>query len=231
MGERKTIQITSAEAKRQDDIMTKLSYHIKGMNLKYCVSTFGCQMNAHDSEKIEGMLEQIGYTKTAEEKDADFVLYNTCCVRENAEMKIFGKLGYLKSLKRKKPNLMIAVCGCMMQQDIVLDKLRKSYRHVDIIFGTYNLYKLPELIETRLETGKPVIDIWESHEDIVEDLPSIRKHTFKTCVNIMYGCNNFCTYCIVPYVRGRERSRSMEDILNEVRHLVSDGVKIGRAHV
>ncbi|MGL4800588.1 MAG: tRNA (N6-isopentenyl adenosine(37)-C2)-methylthiotransferase MiaB [Cellulosilyticaceae bacterium] len=224
MGERKVIEISTAEAKRQQDIMTQLSYYIKDKNLKYCVSTFGCQMNAHDSEKIEGMLEQMGYTKTTEEKDADFILYNTCCVRENAEMKIFGKLGFLKSIKRKKPSLMIALCGCMMQQDIVLDTLKKNYRHVDLIFGTYNIYKLPELLQTRFETGKPVIDIWESHEDIVEDLPSIRKHTFKSCVNIMYGCNNFCTYCIVPYVRGRERSRTKEDIVKEVRELVADGV-------
>lgn len=224
MGERKQIQITTAEAKRQDDIMNQLSHHIKGLGLKYCVSTFGCQMNAHDSEKIEGMLEQIGYTKTSLEEEADFILYNTCCVRENAEMKIFGKLGYLKSLKRKKPSLLIGLCGCMMQQDIVIEKLKKSYRHVDLIFGTYNIYKLPELLQTRLETGKAVIDIWDSHQDIVEDLPSIRKHSFKSCVNIMYGCNNFCTYCIVPYVRGRERSRSKEDILNEIRTLVADGV-------
>ncbi|MGL4362568.1 MAG: tRNA (N6-isopentenyl adenosine(37)-C2)-methylthiotransferase MiaB [Cellulosilyticaceae bacterium] len=224
MGERKVIEVSTEESKRQHDIMLQLSKKLKDKNLKYCVSTFGCQMNAHDSEKIEGMLEQMGYTKTTEEQDADFVLYNTCCVRENAEMKIFGKLGFLKALKRKKPNLIVGVCGCMMQQDIVIEKLKKSYRHVDLIFGTYNTYKLPELLQTRFETGKPVIDIWESHEDIVEDLPSIRKHKFKSCTNIMYGCNNFCTYCIVPYVRGRERSREAADIIKEIKYLVSDGV-------
>lgn len=225
MGKRQTVTVTTEEAKRQADIIKQLSHHIKDKNLKYCVSTFGCQMNAHDSEKIEGMLEEIGYTKAEKESDADFVLYNTCCVRENAEMKIYGKLGFLKAQKRRNPNLMVALCGCMMQQDIVLKTLKKQYNYVDIIFGTYNVYKLPELIQTRLETKKAVIDIWDSYQDIVEDLPSIRKQEFKACVNIMYGCNNFCTYCIVPYVRGRERSRHKEDIINEVKALVQDGVK------
>lgn len=225
MGERKEIKITTVEAKRQMDIIAQLSQHIKDKNLKFCISTFGCQMNAHDSEKIQGMLKQIGYIETDKEAEADLILYNTCCVRENAEKKIFGKLGYLKLLKRKKPDLQIALCGCMMQQDVVLENLKKNYRHVDMIFGTYNLYKLPELLQTRFETGKAVIDIWDSHQDIVEDLPSERKYPFKSCVNIMFGCNNFCTYCIVPYVRGRERSRKKEDILNEIRTLVADGVK------
>lgn len=225
MGKRQEIEISSAQARRQMDIIAQLSQHIKDKNLKFCISTFGCQMNAHDSEKIQGMLKQIGYIETDKEAEADLILYNTCCVRENAEKKIFGKLGYLKLLKRKKPDLLIALCGCMMQQDVVLENLKKNYRHVDIIFGTYNLYKLPELLETRFETGKPVIDIWDSHQDIVEDLPSERKYPFKSCVNIMFGCNNFCTYCIVPYVRGRERSRKKEDILNEIKVLVADGVK------
>ncbi|OON99258.1 MAG: tRNA (N6-isopentenyl adenosine(37)-C2)-methylthiotransferase MiaB, partial [Epulopiscium sp. Nele67-Bin004] len=176
-------------------------------------------------EKIQGMLEQIGYTKAESEKDADLIIYNTCCVRENAELKIFGKLGHLKSRKKKNPNFLVALCGCMMQQDVVLDTLKKTYNFVDMIFGTYNIYKLPELLQTRLETGEPIIDIWETHEDIVEDLPSIRKHDFKSCINIMYGCNNFCTYCIVPYVRGRERSRDVSDIVAEATHLVNDGVK------
>ncbi|MEG0501351.1 MAG: tRNA (N6-isopentenyl adenosine(37)-C2)-methylthiotransferase MiaB [Cellulosilyticaceae bacterium] len=225
MSKRQVINVSTKEAKRQTDIITMLSRHIKDKGLKYCVATFGCQMNAHDSEKIEGMLEQIGYIKTEKEKEADFILYNTCCVRENAENKIFGNLGHLKAQKRKNPNLLIALCGCMMQQDTVVDTLKKNYKFVDMIFGTYNTYKLPELLQTRLETGDAVFDIWDSHQDIVEDLPSIRKHEFKSCVNIMYGCNNFCTYCIVPYVRGRERSRTKEDILDEVKCLVADGVK------
>lgn len=225
MGKRQEIEISTTEAKRQMDIISQLSHHIRDKNLKFCITTFGCQMNAHDSEKIQGMLTQMGYTETDKEAEADLILYNTCCVRENAENKIFGKLGYLKKLKRLKPDLMIALCGCMMQQDIILENLKKNYRHVDIIFGTYNIYKLPELLQTRFETGKKVIDIWDSHQDIVEDLPSERKFLFKACVNIMYGCNNFCTYCIVPYVRGRERSREPQDILKEIRTLVEDGVK------
>jgi tRNA-2-methylthio-N6-dimethylallyladenosine synthase len=225
MSKREVINVSTKEALRQADIIHKLSLSLKGQNLKYCVSTFGCQMNARDSEKIEGMLEEIGYEKTEKEDQADFIIYNTCCVRENAEMKIYGRLGYLKTVKKKNPNLIIALCGCMMQQDIVLETLRQKYRFVDIIFGTYNIYKLPELLQTRLETNHSVIDIWDSHQDIVEDLPNARKYDFKACVNIMYGCNNFCTYCIVPYVRGRERSRELQDILNEVKALVADGVK------
>lgn len=225
MGKRQEITITTEEAKRQLIIIEELSKYIKAKGLKYCMQSFGCQMNAHDSEKIEGMLEQMGYSKTENERDADFVLYNTCCVRENAELKIYGRLGFLKTQKQRNPNLIVALCGCMMQQDIVLETLKKKYKFVDLIFGTYNLYKLPELIQTRFETGKPVIDIWDTQQDIVEDLPSIRKYDFKSCVNIMYGCNNFCTYCIVPYVRGRERSRPKEDILKDIRELVKDGVK------
>lgn len=225
MSKREVIKISTKEAQRQAGIIHKLSLILRDKGLKYCISNFGCQMNARDSEKIEGMLEEIGYIKTTQEDDADFVIYNTCCVRENAEMKIYGRLGHLKTLKKKNPNLMIALCGCMMQQDIVLDTLKKKYNFVDIIFGTYNIYKLPELLETRLETQHSVIDIWDSHQDIVEDLPTSRKYDFKACVNIMYGCNNFCTYCIVPYVRGRERSRELEDILEEVKALVADGVK------
>ena len=182
-------------------------------------------MNAHDSEKLEGMLEQIGYMKTDEETKADFIIYNTCCVRENAEQKVYGKLGYLKHLKDKNEDLIIVMCGCMMQQEEVLNTIRTKYKHVDIIFGTFNLYKMPELLQTYLETRRTVIDIWKEHKEIVEDLPSIRKHKFKASVNIMYGCNNFCTYCIVPYVRGRERSRKPEDILKEIEDLAADGVK------
>ncbi|OOB79372.1 MAG: tRNA (N6-isopentenyl adenosine(37)-C2)-methylthiotransferase MiaB [Epulopiscium sp. Nuni2H_MBin003] len=205
--------------------LDKLENYIREEGLTYFIATFGCQMNAHDSEKIEGILTDIGYQKTDSEKTADFIIYNTCCVRENAELKIFGKLGHLKSRKSKNPNFMVALCGCMMQQDVVLNTLKKSYNFVDIIFGTYNIYKLPELLQTRIETGDKIIDIWETHEEIVEDLPSIRKYNFKSCVNIMYGCNNFCTYCIVPYVRGRERSREITDIINQVQNLANDGVK------
>lgn len=224
MSKRHVVEVSTQEAKRQTEIINILSQRIKGKNLKFCLSTFGCQMNARDSEKIKGMLEEIGYIQTENEDEADFILYNTCCVRENAETKIYGRLGALKGKKRDNPNLIIALCGCMMQQDMVVETLKKNYKFVDMIFGTYNTYKLPELLQTRLETGENVIDIWDSYKDIVEDLPDARKYDHKACVNIMYGCNNFCTYCIVPYVRGRERSRQPEDIMNEIKGLVADGV-------
>ncbi|OON96680.1 MAG: tRNA (N6-isopentenyl adenosine(37)-C2)-methylthiotransferase MiaB [Candidatus Epulonipiscium fishelsonii] len=206
-------------------IIEELHQHIADKNLKYWLQTFGCQMNAHDSEKIESMLEQIGYIKAQKETDANIIIYNTCCVRENAELKIYGKLGYLKTLKKRNPSLIIGLCGCMMQQNIVLNTLKEKYKFVDMIFGTYNLYKFPEILKTRLETGEPIIDIWDTHKEIDEDLPSVRKYHFKSCVNITYGCDNFCTYCIVPYVRGRERSKNVETILNEVTNLVNEGTK------
>lgn len=190
----------------------------------YYVATMGCQMNAHDSEKIVGILEEMG-AKAAPENEADIVIYNTCCVRENAEQKVYGRLGYLKSVKKKNPNMKIALCGCMMQENSVIEKIKESYKEVDLIFGTHNIYKFTELLETLLDTNDQIIDIWKEQKEIVEDLPSIRKHEFKASVNIMYGCNNFCTYCIVPYVRGRERSRTPENILAEVRSLVEGGVK------
>ncbi|MCT4688324.1 tRNA (N6-isopentenyl adenosine(37)-C2)-methylthiotransferase MiaB [Vallitalea sp.] len=221
----KNQDISHEESLRQKRIIDKLSKQIEGKGLKYYVSTFGCQMNAHDSEKLKGILEQIGYVPAEKEKDADFVIYNTCCVRENAELKVYGRLGSLKNNKKHKPGMLIALCGCMMQQDTVISEIKRAYKHVDILFGTHNLYKLAELIQTRLDTGRMVIDIWENYKEIVEDLPSIRKFKFKSSVNVMFGCNNFCTYCIVPYVRGRERSRKPGDIINEITDLVDDGVK------
>ena len=187
------------------------------------ISTFGCQMNARDSEKLLGILEQIGFIEGDDEK-ADFVLYNTCTVRENANLKVYGRLGYLSGLKRKDPEMMIALCGCMMQEPLVVEKIRKSYRHVDIIFGTYNIFKLAELIYGRMKSKGMVVEIWDKADKIVEDLPIERKYPFKSGVNIMFGCNNFCSYCIVPYVRGRERSRNPEDIIREIEGLVKDGV-------
>lgn len=206
------------------EIVKKKSEEL-GRQLFCFIQTFGCQMNAHDSEKIYGMLEQMGYEQADEEKNADFIIYNTCCVRENAENKVYGNLGYLKHQKKLNPDMRIALCGCMMQQDIVIQTIRQKYKHVDIVFGTFNLYKLAELIYTNLITNAPVFDIWKEHEEIVEDLPTIRKYKFKASVNIMFGCNNFCSYCIVPYVRGRERSRHPEEIIKEIKALAADGVK------
>ena len=196
-----------------------------GRQKKFYSLAMGCQMNAHDSEKLEGMLAEMGYIRTEEETEADFIIYNTCCVRENAELKVYGKLGWLKHYKKENPNAIVALCGCMMQQDHVLQTIQQKYRHVDLVFGTFNLYKLPELMRTREESGTSVFDIWQEHQEVVEDLPSIRHFPYKASVNIMFGCNNFCSYCIVPYVRGRERSRTPEDILTEVRRLAADGVK------
>ena len=194
-----------------------------GRSLTFCVTTFGCQMNARDSEKLRGILNQIGYEE-AEEDEADFVIYNTCTVRENANTRVYGRLGQLKPRKKQQPHMMIGLCGCMMQEPEVIAKLKKSYSFVDIIFGTHNIYKFAELICERYETGKMVVDIWEDTDKIVEDLPNERKYAFKSGINIMFGCNNFCSYCIVPYVRGRERSRKPEAIIREIERLVKDGV-------
>lgn len=195
----------------------------KGRPLTCMINTFGCQMNARDSEKLLGILEQIGFQETDTE-EADFVLYNTCTVRDNANQKVYGRLGYLQTMKRKHPDMLIALCGCMMQEPTVIEKIKKSYSHVDIIFGTHNIFKLAELIYNRMMGQRMVIDIWDAAKEIVEDLPVERKYSFKSGVNIMFGCNNFCSYCIVPYVRGRERSRKPEDIVAEIKRLVADGV-------
>ena len=180
-------------------------------------------MNARDSEKLIGILEQIGYVKK-ETEDADFVIYNTCTVRENANNKVYGRLGYLHSQKKKNPDMMIGLCGCMMQEPKVVEKIRTSYRFVDLVFGTHNIYKFAELIVAAFESKGMIVDIWKDTDKIVEDLPVERKYTFKSGVNIMFGCNNFCSYCIVPYVRGRERSRDPKDIIREIERLVADGV-------
>lgn len=194
-----------------------------GRRLTACIKTFGCQMNARDSEKLRGILELAGYEIT-EQEDADFVLYNTCTVRENANQKVYGHLGYLSRLKKQNPQMVIALCGCMMQEEKVVEKIRTSYRFVDLVFGTHNIYKFAELLVTALDSQRTVIDIWKDTDKIVEDLPSERTYSFKSGVNIMFGCNNFCSYCIVPYVRGRERSRKPEDIIREIKNLVADGV-------
>jgi len=193
-----------------------------GRKLTYHIETFGCQMNAKDSEKLAGILECIGYVETETEK-ADLVLYNTCTVRENANTRVYGRIGYLGKQKKSNPQMKIVLCGCMMQEAHVIEKIKKSYRFVNVIFGTHNIFKLAELLY-RNEYEKQVIDIWEGTNQIVEDLPSARKFSFKAGVNIMYGCNNFCSYCIVPYVRGRERSRKPEDIIAEIEKITAEGV-------
>ena len=190
---------------------------------KSCVVNMGCQMNARDSEKISGILQSAGFEEAEEEK-SDLVIYNTCTVRENANNKVFGRLGYLKKLKQKNPHMKISLCGCMMQDPTVIEKLKQSYSFVDLVFGTYNIYKLAELFMQACSSDKMVVDIWQESGQIVEDLPVERKYPFKSGVNIMFGCNNFCSYCIVPYVRGRERSRTPQDILSEIKKMAEDGV-------
>ena len=217
------------ETKLQYDYIEKAKSYIKekeerlGRKLTCCVKTFGCQMNARDSEKLVGILTDIGYVET-EDEHADFVIYNTCTVRENANNKVYGRLGYLSNYKKKNPEMMIALCGCMMQEPTVVEKIRKSYRFVNLIFGTHNIYKFAELLCRSMESNSMIVDIWKDTDKIVEDLPIKRKFSFKSGVNIMFGCNNFCSYCIVPYVRGRERSREAKDIVREIEKLAADGV-------
>ena len=229
----------AAEPERQQYFMERAKGQLAelsrrlGRPLTCCINTFGCQMNARDSEKLLGILETIGYQAVESEK-ADFVLYNTCTVRENANLRVYGRLGQLGAYKKTHPDMMIALCGCMMQEEEVVEKIRKSYRYVDLIFGTHNIFKLAELVslclERRTQGGqkqgktKMVVDVWKDTDQIVEDLPVERKFPFKSGVNIMFGCNNFCSYCIVPYVRGRERSRRPEEIIKEIQKLAADGV-------
>lgn len=192
---------------------------------KYLIQTWGCQMNEHDSEKIEGILTSLEYIEASNKEEADLIIYNTCLVRENAELKVYGNLGELKRLKRENPNLIIAVCGCMMQKEDVRKVIKEKYSHVDIIFGTHNIHKLPQLILDHDQKTNMLIDVWEDSKEIIEDLPTKRKYDFKAFINIMYGCNNFCTYCIVPYTRGREKSRELKDILEEAIKLSKEGYK------
>lgn len=189
------------------------------------IMTYGCQQNAADSEKLRGMLELMGYIMTEDKKEADLILLNTCCVRENAETKLFGHLGSLKNLKTIKPELIICVCGCMMQQQDVAEEIRKKYPFTDLVFGTHNVYRFPELLMKSMDSKKILVEVEDSEGLIVEDIPVSRTEKYRAGVSIMYGCNNFCTYCIVPFVRGRERSRRPEDVLEEIRNLAADGCK------
>lgn len=231
MGKRKQVQVPMEKIKEQDRFIEAVSeinsryYAIHQQKPKYLIQTFGCQMNEHDSEKLSAMLEDMGYVQGMMVEECELIIYNTCAVRENAELKVYGNLGHLKLAKRKNPDLKIAVCGCMMQQPHVVKELKSKYRHVDLIFGTHNLYKFPELLVKSIDSEKMLIDVWDVDGEVVEGLRSNRKFELKAFVNIMYGCNNFCTYCIVPYTRGRERSRTPEDIVAEIKELVANGTK------
>ncbi|KOF56869.1 MULTISPECIES: tRNA (N6-isopentenyl adenosine(37)-C2)-methylthiotransferase MiaB [Clostridium] len=195
------------------------------MSNKFYIETWGCQMNAEDSEKLSGMLKKLDYTSTDNKNEADLIIFNTCCVRENAELKVFGNLGVLRKLKAKNPDLIITVCGCMMQENKMAEDIKKRFPFVDIIMGTHNIQMFPSYLKEVKENRKSVLEIWDKEEDIIEGLPIDRDSEIKAFVTIMYGCNNFCTYCIVPYVRGRERSRKPSDIENEIKKLVVEGYK------
>lgn len=212
------------EIKLQKEYMQKVKEMNQNQNLKYYILTMGCSLNENDSEKISGMLEKMAYTKTENLEEANFIVFNTCCIRENAEDRLFGKLGEVKKYKRNN-HAIIAIGGCMMQEEHIIKKLKTSYPYVDIIFGTHTLHKLPEDIYKRICTKKSMEDILDIDGKVYEGLPIRRSDRVKAQVTIMYGCNNFCSYCIVPYVRGRERSRKPEDILAEVKELAEKGYK------
>ena len=194
-----------------------------GRPLTACTVTFGCQMNARDSEKLTGILLQSGFVPT-ESENADFVIFNTCTVRDNADQRTFGRLGRISHLKKNNPYMKVAICGCMMQEKGNVEKVKKSYPFVDLIFGTHNIYRFAQYLWEVYDTDRKVTQIWDKSEEIVENLPVERKYAYKSGVNIMFGCNNFCSYCIVPYVRGRERSRDPREILREIESLAADGV-------
>jgi tRNA-2-methylthio-N6-dimethylallyladenosine synthase len=231
MGKRKQVHVSIDKIQEQERFIEAIGernnryYAIHERNPKYIIQTFGCQMNEHDSEKLCAMLETMGYERGFMPEECDLIIYNTCAVRENAELKVYGNLGHLKSLKAKNPDLIIAVCGCMMQQPHVVEEIKTKYRHVGLVFGTHNLYKFPQLLTESMESDNMLVDIWDVDGEVVEGLASNRKYDLKAFVNIMYGCNNFCTYCIVPYTRGRERSRNSQDIINEIKDLVANGTK------
>ncbi|RNF40569.1 tRNA (N6-isopentenyl adenosine(37)-C2)-methylthiotransferase MiaB [Planococcus salinus] len=196
-----------------------------GAGRKFYIRTYGCQMNEHDTEVMAGIFMELGYDITDSVNDADVILLNTCAIRENAENKVFGELGHLKPLKLEKPDLLIGVCGCMSQEESVVNKILKTYDQVDMIFGTHNIHRLPEILNEAYMSKEMVVDVWSKEGDVIENLPKVRKGQIKAWVNIMYGCDKFCTYCIVPYTRGKERSRRPEDIIQEVRHLAAQGYK------
>lgn len=218
------IELPVIGALDEEEIMRRWAQRKPGVKGVW-IQTLGCQMNEHDTEIMLGMLQQIGYTRVDSPVDADLILYNTCCVRENPERKVYGQVRMLRRLKELNPDLIIGICGCMTQQKAELERMRQELQHVDLIFGTHNIHRLPELLHKVKETGERVIEVWHEEGDVVEGLPVQREGKIKAYVTIIYGCNEFCTYCIVPYVRGRERSRRPEQIIAEVRELAASGYK------
>ncbi|MCF3942364.1 tRNA (N6-isopentenyl adenosine(37)-C2)-methylthiotransferase MiaB [Oceanobacillus alkalisoli] len=226
-----TPDIKKARKRRKEEVQFKYDFSIPedmqtaGEGRKFLIRTYGCQMNEHDTEVMAGIFMEMGYTATEDVNEADIILLNTCAIRENAENKVFGEIGHLKPLKLENPDLIIGVCGCMSQEESVVDRILKKHQHIDLIFGTHNIHRLPHLIKEAMFGKEMVVEVWSTEGDIIENLPKARKGKIKAWVNIMYGCDKFCTYCIVPMTRGKERSRRPEDIIQEVRHLVAQGYK------
>ncbi len=224
--------LLEAKKRSKEKILTKTNAYIIKNNLKklgfgkkYYVKTYGCQMNEHDTENIKAILEDMSFSEASEMEDADLILLNTCAIRENAHNKVFGMIGRIKNLKEKKPNLIIGLCGCMAQEEVVVDEILSKYRFLDIVFGTHNIYNLPNILAESLKHKKTEVEVFSCEGDIIENIPVKRESKYKAWVNIMYGCDKFCTYCIVPYTRGKQRSRKPEYIINEVKKLVRDGYK------
>lgn len=215
---------------RNKDIVKKVDYDSNnilniGKNKTYCIKTYGCQMNERDSENICAMLESIGYIRVDDYEIADLIILNTCAIRENVHNKVFGMLGRIKHLKETKKDLIVGMCGCMAQEEVVVEKIKQKYKWVNFVFGTHNLHMLPEIVNNSINSGVQEIDVWSKEGDIVEGIPIKRESNYKAWVNIIYGCDKFCTYCIVPFTRGKERSRDKEDIIEEVINLKKEGYK------
>lgn len=231
MSKREKISIPIEEISKQKEVIARIKeknnfdMQRSGRPKLAVIITYGCQQNENDSERLRGMLKDMGYSFTDDKEEADLILYNTCCVRENAELKVFGNIGALKHLKASKPHLLIGICGCMMQQEHIVKQIKQKYKQVDMVFGTHTLYKFPEVLEKAMNEAYTIIDVINTDGYIIEDIPIHREGGIKAWVSVMYGCNNFCSYCIVPYVRGRERSRDPKDIIREVAQLVSEGYK------
>ena len=229
MSKREPLLIDQNDLDKQVEFQSKIAEIIDieypKLKPKVYTETWGCQMNEHDTENLLGMVSSMGYDMVEEAEGADLIIFNTCAVRENAELKVYGNLNILRKLKEKKPDLIIAVCGCMMQQKHVVEEIKNKYPFVSLVFGTHNIYKFPEMLYTYLQKHENNYDVWDIDGRVIEGLPVVRRHKIKSFVNIMYGCNNFCTFCIVPYTRGRERSRTPEDIIAEAHQLVKSGVR------
>ena len=223
--------LKEAKKRGKQDVQYNRDFHIEdkykgmGKGRTFLIKTYGCQMNAHDTEVMAGILQALDYQATDDINEADVILINTCAIRENAENKVFSEIGNLKHLKKNRPETLIGVCGCMSQEESVVNKILKSYQNVDMIFGTHNIHKLPEILEEAYLSKAMVVEVWSKEGDVIENLPKVREGSTKAWVNIMYGCDKFCTYCIVPFTRGKERSRRPQDIIEEVRCLAREGYK------